>query len=262
MEISEVRSHMASIHDGPGNGKADTIFVNGNISTQDERPSFATAVALKGNSFVSVGSDGEVLQFKGPDTLMVDLKGRTVIPGLNDSHAHVIRGGLTYDAELRWDGVTSVSEAMRKVVEQAGRTPPGQWVRVIGGWSEYQFKERRKPTLEEVNRATTETPILITNLYHDAMLNRATLGELGYTKDTPAPSAQKSSATDTASPRDCWSLNRIPPYCTRPSRKRPGCRAETGRSRPAGSCRRSTASASPALRTPEEAATTTPKTTQ
>jgi predicted amidohydrolase YtcJ len=167
--------------------KADLILMNGHVSTQDQRRSVITAVALKGERFVEAGSDGEVLQYRGPDTRVVDLKGKTAIPGLNDSHVHIIRGGLSYDAELRWDGVTSLSEGMRRVTEQAGRTPSGQWVRVVGGWSEFQFKERRKPSLEEINRAAPSIPVLITNLYHDAMLNKAALGSVGYTKETPSP---------------------------------------------------------------------------
>jgi len=168
-------------------GKADLILTNGLIATQDERRSFATALAVKAGRFLAVGSDSEVLQHRGSDTKMVDLRGRTAIPGLNDSHMHMIRAGLSYDSELRWDGVTSLSEGLRRVTEQAKRTPPGQWVRVVGGWSEFQFKERRKPTLEEVNSAAPSTPVFLMNLYHDAMMNSAALGSVNYTRDTPSP---------------------------------------------------------------------------
>ena len=64
---------------------------------------------------------------------VIDAGGRTVIPGLNDSHLHVIRGGLNYNLELRWDGVPSLADGLRMLKEQAQRTPPGQWVRVVGG---------------------------------------------------------------------------------------------------------------------------------
>ena len=168
-------------------GKADLILINGLISTQDERRSFATALAVKEGRFLAVGSDNDVLQHKGADTKTVDLRGRTAIPGLNDSHMHMIRAGLSYDLELRWDGVTSLSEGLRRVTEQATRTPPGQWVRVVGGWSEFQFKERRKPTLEEINRAAPSTPVFLMNLYHDAMMNSAALDSVNYTRDTPSP---------------------------------------------------------------------------
>ena len=82
---------------------------------------------------------------------------RSVIPGLNDSHLHLIRGGLNFNMELRWDGVPSLSDALAMLKDQARRTPPPQWVRVVGGWTEQQFAERRMPTLEEINEATGET---------------------------------------------------------------------------------------------------------
>ena len=110
-----------------------------------------------------------------------------MIPGLNDSHLHVIRGGLNFNMELRWDGVPSLADALRMLKEQAARTPAPQWVRVVGGWSEFQFKERRMPTLEEINRAAPDTPVFILHLYDRALLNRAALRAVGYTKDTPNP---------------------------------------------------------------------------
>jgi predicted amidohydrolase YtcJ len=110
-----------------------------------------------------------------------------VIPGLNDSHLHLIRGGLNYLLELRWDGVRSLAAALEMLRVQAACTPPPQWVRVIGGWSEFQFAERRAPTLEEVNAVSPETPVMILHLYNYALLNRAALHALGYTKQTVAP---------------------------------------------------------------------------
>ena len=118
---------------------------------------------------------------------VIDLKGRRVIPGLNDSHLHVIRGGLNYNMELRWDGVPSLADALRMLKEQAQRTPAPQWVRVVGGWSEFQFAERRMPTLDEINAAAPDTPVFILHLYGRALLNRAALRACGYTKDTPNP---------------------------------------------------------------------------
>ena len=110
-----------------------------------------------------------------------------MIPGLNDSHMHPIRGGLNYNMELRWDGVPSLADALRMLKEQAQRTPPPQWVRVVGGWTEFQFAERRMPTLEEINRAAPDTPVFVLHLYDRAFLNGAALRAVGYTKDTPAP---------------------------------------------------------------------------
>lgn len=90
------------------------------------------------------------MAYKGDNTQIIDAKGRTVVPGINDTHTHLIRGGLYYHMELRWDGVPSLADALRMLREQARRTPAPQWVRVVGGWTEFQFAERRMPTLEEI----------------------------------------------------------------------------------------------------------------
>ena len=163
----------------------DLILHNGRITTLDPKYPEATNLAVKDGRIIGV-DDAEEYQH-GPDTKVIDLKGRRVIPGLNDSHLHVIRGGLNYNMELRWDGVPSLADALRMLKEQAQRTPPGQWVRVVGGWTEFQFAERRMPTLDEINAAAPETPVFILHLYCRALLNKAALRACGYTKDTPNP---------------------------------------------------------------------------
>lgn len=169
------------------NRQADLILTNGKITTLDPRYPDAKNVAIKEGRIIGV--DDEETCERGPDTRVIDLNGRRVIPGLNDSHMHVIRGGLTYNLELRWDGVPSLADGLRMLKEQAQRTPPGQWVRVIGGWSEFQFAERRMPTLEEINAVSPETPVFVLHLYCRGMLNKAALRACGYTKDTPNPPA-------------------------------------------------------------------------
>src|SRR5579859_6745662 len=165
---------------------ADVILHNGKIATQDDRRSVVEAAAIRDGKFLATGSDREVMRFRGERTKVIDLNKRTVIPGLNDSHLHLIRGGLNYNLELRWDGVPSLADGLRMLREQARRTPSGQWVRVVGGWSEFQFAERRMPTLDELNKAAPDTPVFILHLYDRALLNRAALRAVGYTKDTPA----------------------------------------------------------------------------
>jgi predicted amidohydrolase YtcJ len=166
---------------------ADFILSNGRIATQDERRSFANAVAIKDGRFIAVGDDKDVRARKGDKTKVIDLGKRTVIPGLNDSHLHLIRGGLNFNLELRWDGVPSLADALRMLKEQAERTPAPQWVRVVGGWTEFQFQERRLPTLNEINAAAPDTPVFVLHLYDRALLNAAALRACGYTKDTPNP---------------------------------------------------------------------------
>src|SRR5450432_169464 len=165
----------------------DTILFNGRITTLDPGQPSVTAVAIDDGMFVAAGGDHEIMTRRGTNTVLIDLQGRTVIPGLNDSHTHVIRGGLNYNMELRWDGVASLADALRMLREQAQRTPAPQWVRVVGGWSELQFLERRMPTLAEINAAAPDTPVFVLHLYTRAMLNGAALRAVGYTRDTPAP---------------------------------------------------------------------------
>ncbi len=161
----------------------DLVLQNGRITTLDREHPEGTSVAIKNGRIVGVDDNFE----RGPNTVVIDLKGRRVIPGLNDSHLHVIRGGLNYNMELRWDGVPSLSDGLRMLRDQARRTPAGQWIRVVGGWSEFQFAERRMPTLEEINAAAPDTPVFILHLYCRALLNGAALRACGYTKDTPNP---------------------------------------------------------------------------
>ncbi len=170
---------------------ADMILFNGRIATMDKKNPFVSAVAIKGEHIVAIGTEKEVMRYRNStenaETQVIDLRQGTVIPGLNDSHTHLIRGGLNYNMELRWDGVPSLADGLRMLREQAQRTPNGQWVRVIGGWSEFQFAERRMPTLAEVNAAAPETPVMVLHLYARAILNKSALRVLGYTKDTPNP---------------------------------------------------------------------------
>jgi predicted amidohydrolase YtcJ len=165
----------------------DLIIHNANVSTMDTARPRASAVAVAGGKFIAVGSEADVLAMRGPTTKVIDAGGRRVIPGLNDSHLHIIRGGLNYNMELRWDGVPSLADAMRMLREQVARTPPGQWVRVVGGFAELQFAERRLPTLAELNEAAPDTPVFILHLYDRALLNRAALRAVGYSADTPEP---------------------------------------------------------------------------
>ena len=167
--------------------KANLILHNGRIATQDGRKAFAEAVAIKDNRFLAVGSEREVMAYKGDQTELIDLNGRAVIPGLNDTHTHLIRGGLNYNMELRWDGVPSLADALRMLKEQAIRTPAPQWVRVIGGWSEFQFAERRLPTVAEINAVSQDVPVFVLHLYNRAILNQAALRALGFDRNSVAP---------------------------------------------------------------------------
>ncbi|QEY26656.1 amidohydrolase [Neisseria zalophi] len=165
----------------------DIIFHNADITTLNRGQPTATAVAIKDGRFTAVGTDQDILPLAGDATRIVNLQGRSVLPGLFDNHTHVIRGGLNYNMELRWDGVRSLADAMAMLKAQVDMTPAPQWVRVVGGFTEHQFIEKRLPTLEEINAIAPDTPVFILHLYDRALLNAAALRVVGYTKDTPEP---------------------------------------------------------------------------
>jgi len=165
---------------------ASLIVSGGRIATMDPAQPFAEALAVRDGRVLAVGATKSVMAHRDSATRVIDLRGRTTIPGLIDSHLHVIRGGLHYNLELRWEGVRSLGEALERLKVQARNTPPPQWVRVVGGWNEFQFAERRMPTLDEINAAAPDTPVFILHLYDRALLNRAALRALGYDEHPPA----------------------------------------------------------------------------
>ncbi len=165
----------------------DLILYHGRFTTLDKGNPQASAVAIRDGVFAAVGSEDEILPLAGDATQVIDLKGQRVLPGLIDNHLHIIRGGLNFNMELRWDGVRSLATAMEMLKHQVAITPPPQWVRVVGGFTEHQFAERRLPTIDEINAIAPDTPVFILHLYDRAILNAAALRVVGYTKDTPEP---------------------------------------------------------------------------
>ncbi|WP_193384338.1 amidohydrolase [Streptomyces davaonensis] len=166
---------------------ADLIVRNAKIHTGDPARPQAEAIAIRDGVITAVGDDMDIAPRVGPHTKVVDALGRRMVPGLNDAHLHVIRGGLNYVLELRWDGVPTLRQGLAMLREQAARTPKGQWVRVVGGWSAEQFAERRLPTVAELNAAAPDTPVFVLHLYQAAVLNRAALKAAGFGRDTPDP---------------------------------------------------------------------------
>ena len=143
----------------------DLILRNGQFTTLDRSNPQADAVAIKDGRFIAAGLERDVMVLAGSGSKVIDLKGRRAVPGLIDSHMHIIRGGLNYNMELRWDGVRSLADAMRMLKEQVARTPAPQWVRVVGGLTEQQFAEKRMPTIDEINAVAPDTPV-----FHPASL--------------------------------------------------------------------------------------------
>ncbi|MCK6461979.1 MAG: amidohydrolase [Planctomycetes bacterium] len=175
-----------TIWGGPGD-PPDLIVVNAKVTTLDAARPEAEALAVRDGLLVAVGGSDEITRLRGEATRVIDAGGRRVIPGLNDSHLHAVRGGRFWNLELRWDGVESLERGLAMIAEQAKRTPKGQWVRVIGAWSPFQFRERRMPTVAELNRAAPDVPVFVLFLYSQGFLNRAGVEALGLTPASEVP---------------------------------------------------------------------------
>src|ERR1700744_5998583 len=179
---------------------ADLILHRGLFTTLDPTNPTASAVAIKDGVFTAVGHDHEVMALAGPSTKVIDLQGKRALPGLIDNHLHIIRGGLNFNMELRWDGVRSLADAMAMLKKQVDVTPAPQWVRVVGGFTAHQFEEKRLPTIEELNAVAPDTPVFILHLYDRALLNAAALRVVGYTRDTPNPHGGEITRNDKGDP--------------------------------------------------------------
>ncbi len=166
---------------------ADMIVHNATITTLDENQPNAEALAIKDGEILAVGNSKELLKLKGDSTEVIDAEGKRIIPGLIDSHSHFLRSGLTYTRELRWDGVPTLKEGLEMIKKAAEITPEGEWVRVIGGWTPWQFKEQRLPTPAELTEASPNRPVYMQYFYSAGIVNKKGLEALGITKDTPDP---------------------------------------------------------------------------
>ncbi|MET4204222.1 amidohydrolase [Bradyrhizobium sp. LA6.12] len=148
--------------------KADLIVTNAKIVTLGPASTIAQALAVRDGKIVAVGGNDAMEGLIGPATRRVDAGGRTIIPGLIDSHIHAVRAGLTYATEVNWIGAKTIGEAMERL-RQAAKARPASWIIVAGGWSELQFAEKRRPTLAEVMSAVPDNPAYI-QLFYSALL--------------------------------------------------------------------------------------------
>lgn len=165
---------------------ADLVLVNGKIVTVDDRFSIAQALAIRGQRIVAVGTNADVEKLKGPQTRTMDLAGRTVIPGLIDNHAHWVRAA-EHD-ELRFDGITSRTQALKLLADRVQATPAGQWIVVLGGWSEEQFTDDpRGFPRDELDRIAPNHPVVVQAIYNHSYLNSAAQAALKIDAATPDP---------------------------------------------------------------------------
>ena len=169
-----------------GAGTADTILVNGKIATVDDRFTMAQALAIKDRRVIASGSNDAVRKHAGASTKVIDLKGRTVVPGLIDNHSHWIRAA-EHD-ELRFDGVTTRAQAVKMLGERVAAKKPGEWVVVLGGWSEEQFTDEvRGFPLAELDAIAPNNPVVLQSIYRHSYLNSTALKMAKIDETTPNP---------------------------------------------------------------------------
>jgi predicted amidohydrolase YtcJ len=173
---------------GPASAQApDTIFVNGKIVTLDARSTIAAGLAVTGGRIAATGSNDDVRKLAGPSTRVIDLRGRTVIPGLIDSHLHAIRAALSFSTEVNWIGASSLEEGLGRIRAAARTMKPGSWLIVAGGWNVQQFEENRRPTQAELTAVAPNNPVYVQLGYGWAMLNPRAHEALGLKTEADLP---------------------------------------------------------------------------
>ena len=172
-----------------GRPAPDVILRNAEVLTMDSRQARATAIAITDERISAVGSDRRVATTAGPRTRVVNLRGRTVVPGLIDGHTHAIRGGQTFAQETYWLDETSLESALQKLGAEAAAKGPEQWTTVIGSWHPNQFSEGRAPTVADLNEAAPDRPVYVQYLYDYALINDAGIEALGLNDPQPQPPA-------------------------------------------------------------------------
>ncbi len=165
----------------------DTVLLHGKIVTVDAQASLREALAIRGDKILALGTTAEIRRLAGPKTRIVDLGGRTVIPGLIDSHIHAIRAGLSFATEVNWIGARSLTEALARITAAAQTMPPGSWLIVAGGWNERQFEERRRPTASELEAAAPDNPVYVQLGYGWVALTPQGFRALGLATDADLP---------------------------------------------------------------------------
>jgi predicted amidohydrolase YtcJ len=166
---------------------ADAVLLDGKIVTLDAALPLAEALAVRDGKIIAVGRSADIRGLAGAGTQVIDLARRTVIPGLIDSHMHAIRAALFYATEVNWIGTHSIAAAMARIRAAAQRAKPGHWIIVAGGWTEQQFREKRRPTQAELVAAAPDNPVYIQLFYSAALLTPAGLQALNITGDADVP---------------------------------------------------------------------------
>ncbi|WP_405647168.1 amidohydrolase [Streptomyces uncialis] len=165
----------------PSAAHPDLVLLNGRVTTMstDARSAEVEAVAVSGERITAIGTSREIEDLAGPGTTVVDLAGRRVVPGLIDSHVHIVRAGRTWRDEVRWEDELTLESGLAAITRRSAERPAGSWIRVIGGWHPAQFPENRGPSRAELDAAAPDNPVYVQFLYDWAVLNTAAMRVLG-----------------------------------------------------------------------------------
>ena len=165
---------------------ADLIITNAKVWTVDRVHPSAQAVAVLGDRIVAVGSNADVDVWRGHDTKVIDAGGKLLLPGFNDAHVHFVSGGLQLES-VQLNDVTTKEEFVRRIAEQAKKTPKGEWIQG-GDWDETKWSPPSLPTKELVDPATPNNPVFLSRYDgHSALANSSALRLAGITSQTPDP---------------------------------------------------------------------------
>ena len=168
----------------------DTVLLNGKILTVDRTSSTREALAIRDGRITAVGTTADIRRLAASTTRVIDLQGRTVIPGLIDSHMHAIRAAQFFATEVNWIGAPTLTEALARM-RAAAQARPGAWLIVAGGWTENQFKEKRRPTQAELQAAAPANPVYVQLGYQWAVMTAQAWKALNITGDADLPPGAK-----------------------------------------------------------------------
>jgi predicted amidohydrolase YtcJ len=169
----------------------ELVLLDGKVAALDAAGGVHEALAVRDGKVLAVGTSAAIRALAGAGTRVVDLGGRTVIPGLIDSHMHAIRAALSFSTEVNWIGARSLTEALARLHGAAARMPAGAWLIVAGGWNELQFAERRRPTQAELEAAAPGSPVYVQLGYGWAVMSHAGLAKLGIRGEADLPPGAK-----------------------------------------------------------------------
>src|SRR5690349_4234128 len=172
--------------DSAGGSPADLILRHANVITMDATRPAAEAVAIRDGRILAIGSDAEALSWAGPCTETRDLQGRTLLPGLYDSHNHMLRAGHNL-SEVDLSKARTIGDVLGAIEARAGKARSGEWITTASRWHESQLAEQRFPLRQELDHVAPRNPVLVRRGGHNVVVNSEAFQLAGITRDTPNP---------------------------------------------------------------------------